>query len=139
MILVFFFKANTSVSQEIKVLLRYISYKNVYKLSVHFAFMNGFVHLCILYSLFRKIGEAGRSDWAWTLWEEKVSIIINYHLPLINCSIEIKCLNLCLSKICLDFFETSLMLMENLRQREVSDQAWRKGSMLFFKPKEGEL
>lgn len=99
--------------------------------------MNGSVHLRILYSLFRKIGEAGRSDWVWTLWREKVSIIINYHLPLINCSIEIKCLHLCLSKICLDLFETSLMLLGNLRQGELSDQAGRKVCFSLSQRKEG--
>lgn len=54
------------------------------------------------------------------LGRKKVSLI-NYNLSLINFSMEIKCLNLCLSKTGLeDLFEVSLLRMVNFRQGESS-------------------
>lgn len=77
--------------------------------------------ICAFYVLY--LGKSGRGTGHIELecfGRKKVSLI-NYNLSLINCSMEIKCLNLCLSKTGLeDLFEVSLLHMVNFGQGESS-------------------
>lgn len=54
-------------------------FMSVYKLFVHFAFMNGYICICILYFLFGRIGERG-SQVEQELKEKKY---INHQLTII--------------------------------------------------------